>query len=196
MQEAATDARLGSASGPDGLPPSFWKRGGAPLYQLLSSLYSAIGRTGDTPAGFLDGVVTPLFKAGDATVPANYRPITLLNTDYRCMTKVLASRLGGVLETVIGPEQTAFLKGRLIGDNVTLLHLIPEILRSNARFRSGPVAGVLAFLDFRKAYDTINRDFLLRIMDTVGAGAAEMGDHHPLQHFCICQRQRLCLPPL
>ena len=170
VQEAATDARLGSASGPDGLPPSFWKRGGAPLYQLLSSLYSAIGRTGDTPAGFLDGVVTPLFKAGDATVPANYRPITLLNTDYRCMTKVLASRLGGVLETVIGPEQTACLKGRLIGDNVTLLHLIPEILRSNARFRSGPVAGVLAFLDFRKAYDTINRDFLLRIMDTVGAG--------------------------
>lgn len=170
VQMAANDARLGTASGPDGLPSAFWQRGGDPLYQLLSSLFSAVGRTGQTPPRFLDGVVTPLFKAGDATVPANYRPITLLNTDYRCMTKVLASRLGGVLETVIGPEQTAFLRGRLIGDNITTLHLLPEVLRSNARLQSGPAASVLAFLDFRKAYDTINRQFLLRIMDEVGAG--------------------------
>ena len=59
VEKSATDACLGSTSGPDGLPPAFWQRGGAPLYQLLSSLYSAIGRKGETPPHFLDGLVTP-----------------------------------------------------------------------------------------------------------------------------------------
>ena len=170
VREAATAATDGKSQGADGLPPEFWRRGGDPLFHLLASLFSAIGRTGDTPVGFLHGVVSPIHKDGDVTQPSNYRPITLLNTDYRCLTRALATRVGGILGPALGPEQTAFLKGRLIGDNVTFLHLLPEVLRSNARFRSGPVLGIIAFLDFRKAYDTISRPFLLRVMAATGAG--------------------------
>jgi len=170
VQKAVTAAASGGSPGPDGLPPEFWKRGGEPLACLLAALFSAIGRTGDTPRGFLDGVVSPIYKAGDVTQATNYRPITLLNSDYRCLTRVLATRVGELLGPALGPEQTAFLEGRLISDNVSFLHLLPEVLRSNARFRSGPVAGVLAFLDFRKAYDTISRPFLLGVMAKFGAG--------------------------
>ena len=73
----------------------------------------------------------PSSKAGDDADPACYRPITLLNTDYRLLAKLLAARLGPVLAASIGPEQTAFLPGRLMGDNVTFLQLLPDALRLN-----------------------------------------------------------------
>jgi hypothetical protein len=160
----------GKAPGPDGLPPELWRKGGAHLYPLLASLFSAIGQTGAVPPGFLEGMVSPYHKAGDHADISNYRPITLLNTDYRLMTKVLALRLAPVLASVIGPEQTAFMPGRHIGDTVTFLQLLPQQLRSNAAAGGQPASATVAFLDFKKAYDTVNRAFLLAVMDATGAG--------------------------
>ena len=59
---------------------------------------------------------------------SNYRPITLLNTDYRVLARVLAARFGALLGEVVGPEQSAFLPGRHIGDNVLSLRLLPAAL--------------------------------------------------------------------
>jgi hypothetical protein len=87
---------------------------------------------GDIPVGLLDGVVVPIYKAGDAAVPGNYRPITLLNSDYRLLTKILNARLAPVLARTLGPEQTAFLPGRLIGDGISFMRLLPEVLKANA----------------------------------------------------------------
>ena len=162
----------GKAPGPDGLPMEFWRNHIGLLAPVLAAVYSAIGAIGAVPASFLDGVVHPFHKAGDAADPANYRPITLLNTDYRLLAKILAARMGPVLAAAIGPEQTAFLPGRLIGDNITLLQLLPQQLRRNAAFANGlPSSVAVALLDFRKAYDTVSRPFLLAVMEAVGAGA-------------------------
>jgi hypothetical protein len=177
VRHAIKYSKPGTSPGPDGLPTVFWKRGGPLLQDLLARLFSAVGGGGTTPAGFLDGVVTPIFKGGDAALAANYRPITLLNTDYRLMAKVLATCLGPVLDSAIGPEQTAFMPGRRIGDNSTFLHLLPAILRSNTRLPGAglPVRALVAFLDFRKAYDTISRPFLLAVMRATGAGDGLVG---------------------
>jgi hypothetical protein len=162
----------GKAPGPDGLPMEFWRKHIGLLAPVLAAIYSAIGSTGTGPPGLLDGIVHPFHKAGDAADPANYRPITLLNTDYRLLAKILAARMGPVLAAAIGPEQTAFLPGRLIGDNITLLQLLPEQLRRNAALANGlPSSVAVALLDFRKAYDTVSRPFLLVVMEAVGAGA-------------------------
>ena len=48
----------------------------------------------------MDGIVVPVFKAGDAASPGNYRPITLLNTDYRLLTKILNARLDPALAKI------------------------------------------------------------------------------------------------
>ena len=170
MARVAKNMAPGKALGPDGLPPELWRRGGAHLYPLLASLYSAIGQTGEVPKGFLEGVISPYYKAGDRADISNYRPISLLNTDYRLMTKVLALRLAPVLASVIGPEQTAFMPGRQIGDTITFLQLLPQQLRSNAAAGGQPTSAAVAFLDFKKAYDSVNRSFLLAVMDATGAG--------------------------
>ena len=77
-------------------------------------------------------------KGGDRTQAAQYRPITLLNTDYRLLAAVLGSRLGPHLPDVIDPVQTAFLRGRSIGKNIWFLQMLPHALAADGR--SGVVA--------------------------------------------------------
>lgn len=164
VKEALKHSQPGKAPGLDGIPVELYRRYSDVLIPLLASLYSAIGMQEVVPPGFLDGIITALPKGGDATLPANYRPITLLNTDYRVLAKVLANRLLECLSDVISPSQSAFLKNRGIGNNIMLLQLAPHVLAQQQQ------SAVVAFLDIAKAYDTVHRDFLRETMRAMGAG--------------------------
>ena len=74
----------------------------------------------------------------------------LLNTNYRLLAKCLAHRWG----QSIGPEQTAFMPGRLMGESIMLLQLLPHALEAQEG-KSGSTQGAAAFLDFAKDYDTV-----------------------------------------
>jgi hypothetical protein len=130
-----------------------------------------MGSLGVMPPGFSLGAVVPLLKPGapDATAPAAYRPITLLNSLYRILAKVLAARFGDALAGSIGEEQTAFLPGRRIGDNVTLGQLLPAVMASAG------VSGAVLFIDIAKAFDTGDRRFLVRLMEAMGASQGMVG---------------------
>ncbi len=114
---------------------------------LLSTIFSAIGAAASVPPGFLDGVISSFPKPGaaDPAAAASYRPITLTDTEYRTLARVLARRLSAAFGVVIDPEQTAFLR------------------------RQGS-AGVALFLNFYKAYDTLDREFLLSCLAALGVG--------------------------
>ena len=62
----------------------------------------------------------------DLSTLANWRPITLLNLDYKIVSKVIAKRMGKVLALLINPDQTGFIKGRFIGQNIRLINDILE----------------------------------------------------------------------
>ena len=69
------------------------------------------------------GVITLLYKSkGSKALLDNYRPITLLNGDYKLLFKALMTRFGPALQHVVDPTQTAFVPGRWTGD-VVLCHL-------------------------------------------------------------------------
>lgn len=153
----------GKAPGLDGLPAELWRKHGDIMCPLLARLYSAIGTVQRVPDGFTDGLITSIYKAGLQCMPGNYRPITLLNTDYRLLAKILATRLKAVQGQVIGVEQTAFLQGRHIGENILVLQLLPHALPSTSK-------AVAVFLDIKKAYDTLSRSFLLQLLEEAGLG--------------------------
>ena len=114
-----------------------------------------------------EGRVTLLYKGkgADRAQPASYRPITLLNTDYKLAARVIASRLGPLLNHVVDSTQTGFLLQRWIGDNI-LAHL------ENIDFHQhSQQPGVLLFLDFEKAFDRLDRPWMERCMAAVGFGA-------------------------
>ena len=130
---------------------------------LLARLYSAMSAQHQLPVDFALGRVAPIHKAGDASQASNYRPITVLNSDYKVLGKVLAQRFGAALAHSIGPEQSAFLPGRQIGDGVNLAQLLPAALSLTQQ------PGAVVLLDIAKAYDTVDRTFLYQVMRAHGA---------------------------
>ena len=170
VSRALRGARAGTSPGADGIPVELYRKYGAVFTPLLARLFTAAGTLNALPAGFHFGVITVLTKPGDPTQASNYRPITLLNTDYRLLAKALANRLAAHLPSIIAPTQTAFLPGRRIGENVLFLQLIPHLLARGGGGGEGSRTAYVAFCDFKKAYDTVDRAFLLQIMERLGVG--------------------------
>ena len=157
--------KSGTSPGLDGLPVEFYRRFREQLVPLLSRVFSAMGAAQMSSARFTDGVITTIYKRGQRSEPASYRPITLLNTDYRLLAKVLANRLLPVLGEVISAEQTAFLHGRNIGENLSVLQSLPQLLSAQRG------SALIMLLDFAKAYDTVRRGFLRSVMEAMGVGS-------------------------
>lgn len=151
------------APGPDGLPSELWQVGEGVWAPLLARLYSVMSAQHQLPADFALGRVAPIYKAGDAAQASNYRPITVLNADYKILAKVLTQRFGRALANSIGTEQSAFLPGRHIGDGIALAQLLPAALSLNQQ------PGAVVLLDIAKAYDTVDRAFLYQVMRAHGA---------------------------
>ena len=86
----------------------------------------------------------------------NWRPITLLNVDYKIASKVIATRFEKVLDLLISPDQTGFLKGRYIGQNIRLVN---DVVKQT---KIPNIPGILVQLDFCKAFDTIEWSFIKR----------------------------------
>ena len=69
-----------------------------------------------------EGLITPVPKPGSNTIYiSNYRPLTLLNCDYKIICKVINNRIYGLLPKLVDYNQSGFIRGRNIGDNIRLM---------------------------------------------------------------------------
>ena len=101
------------------------------------------------------GIISLILKEDkDTSLLENLRPISLLNVDYKILTKVIAKRLEKLLPKIINPDQTGYVKGRYMGENV---RLIQDIMFYAKRMNS---PGIAIFLVFRKAFDSIEWEYL------------------------------------
>ena len=82
------------------------------IVKVLTVLYRDIQQNGvDENSDFSMGWMCPIFKKKDPSDISNYRPITLLNTDYKTLTKVLALQLLEHIPNLIHPDQAGFMNG-------------------------------------------------------------------------------------
>lgn len=94
----------------------------------------------------------------EANTIKQFRPICLLNVDFKCFTKVLTNRLVPVARKTIGRNQTGFIKGRNILKGVVVIHEVLHELRRSKR------KGLILKIDFEKAYDRVRWSFLEQVM--------------------------------
>ena len=105
-----------------------------------------------------------IYKKGDVKSLKNWRPISLLNVDYKICSKALSLRLAKVLEFIVSPDQTCSVPGRRISSN---LHALRDILDYIDRTNE---TGILLSLDQEKAFDRVNQNFLLKLLERFGFG--------------------------
>lgn len=157
-----------SAPGLDGIPYEFYKqlneqfkedtkkkRKAFDILNMLTRVFQHLEKHGPSDTSkFTDGWMNPIYKKKDREDIANYRPITLLNTDYKMYTKVLALRLAQVVPSIIHQNQAGFIPGRTILDQTQLVQMVIEYADIH------DINGAVVALDQEKAYDKIDHTYL------------------------------------
>ena len=103
-------------------------------------------------------------KNKDKRFIKNWRPISLLNVDYKIISKAHASRLKQVLPNLISPQQTAYIKNRFIGENGRLIADIIEITDALNK------EGFLVTMDIEKDFDSLDHSFVISVLRKFGFG--------------------------
>ena len=94
----------------------------------------------------------------------NWRPISLLNIDYKIATKTIADRISKVLPKLIHEDQTGYVKGRYIGQNIRLVKDIMKVTSLDN------IPGMAIFIDFKKAFDSVDWNFLAKVLEAFNFG--------------------------
>ena len=133
-------------------------------FDLIQSLNQAF-EEGELSISQRRGVITLIPKEdSDLLDIQNWRPITLLNIDYKIASKALAKRIESVLPKLVHSDQTGFMKGRYIGENIRLINDVMEYTMSEKK------GGILVSLDFEKAFDTLEWQFIMKVLDLFNFG--------------------------
>lgn len=165
FHEALKELNKNKTPGSDGITPefylAFWDVLQNPFYESIMhsierGLLSQEQRT---------GIVTLIpKKSQDRLLLSNWRPITLLNSDFKIFSKALAIRLQSCIKDVLCEDQTGFVKGRTIGMNLTNIQMIID--QTNASHSNG----LLLAVDYRKAFDTVRWDLIFYALQSFGFG--------------------------
>ncbi|PNW79986.1 hypothetical protein CHLRE_08g373350v5 [Chlamydomonas reinhardtii] len=184
LMAALAGSANGKAPGSDGVPYEvykvFWALLGPRLCAAAAAAFAAAADAHDggemaaaLPASWREGIITLIYKGKslDRAELASYRPITLLNCDFKMVSKAVSARLQPALDAVVDELQTAFITGRWIGDNALYLQGLIEWMRLDVGADGTPrQGGALYFLDIEKAYDRVHRQWLYASAEGLGFG--------------------------
>ena len=159
VKSALSQAPSGKCSGSDGLPFEFYRKFKEQLAPILLSAFNWALESGEIPEEFSTGIIVLLYKKGDPEMIENYRPVTLLNCDYKILTTIINNRIRGIITDVVGPFQFGFTPGRSCADNAMTLQLCITKFKSEDEKQAG-----IVFLDFEKAYDRVSHEWLFSCM--------------------------------
>ena len=156
IQELIKKLPNNKSGGIDNIINEYLKNSPINVICLITDLFNLVLKSGVVPTDWCKGIIFPLHKKGSTSDPNNYRGITLLSVIGKLFTSALNHRLSLYLENIglIGEEQAAFKPKYSTTDHIFTLHSILQLyLKNNKRL-------YCAFIDYAKAFDTINRSSL------------------------------------
>ena len=145
--------------GSDGITVEFYKLFWNNIKEFYVNSINHSFQTGSLTELQKQSIITIIPKQNkDLTTLDNWRPISLLNVDYKIATKAIANRVKQVITKIINNSQTGFIKGRYIGENIRLLFEIID----NTEEENKP--GLIFFSDFEKAFDSIDHTHIINCL--------------------------------
>ena len=151
--------------GIDGLPAEFYKVFWIDIKKIVTESVNFSFEKNELSLDQRRGLISLVPKKDkDRLSLKNWRPIALLTTDYKIIAKCLALRIIKVIDKLISQDQTGYIKGRYIGENIRTVQDAIEYLIINKK------AGILLLIDFEKAFDTVRWSFIDKTLQAFNFG--------------------------
>ncbi|KAL2248047.1 UNVERIFIED_CONTAM: hypothetical protein Sindi_2657000 [Sesamum indicum] len=145
-QEAVFDIADDKARGPDGYSSGFFKAAWPVVGEEVTRAVLDFFSTGKLLKQINSTILALIPKVHTPMSVNDFRPISCCNVLYKIIAKLLVQKISVLLDKIVSPCQTAFIPGRSIGDNIICALKV----------------------DIRKAYDTVEWDFLLAVLQLFG----------------------------
>ena len=164
VEKAMKCLSCGKAPGADAIPAEIFTSGGPQIVSKLSTLFQSMWRQEKTPQEFKDASIVHLYKRkGNRQVCDNHRGISLLSIAGKILARVLLNRLNHHLEQGLLPEsQCGFRQERGTVDMIFAARQLQE------KCQEQNVGLYTTFVDLTKAFDTVSREGLWKIMAKYG----------------------------
>jgi len=151
--------------GSDGINNELYKHAPKSFSHKFLNFLNVCWIYGDIPEEWRTAIVIPIHRKGGRNNPDNYRYIGLLNTGYKMYSKIIAKRLTVIAEVLLLEEQNGLRKGR------SCMNCISSASQLIEKHREFNIPTYIAFIDFKKAFDSVDRDKLWTIMLSKGIPA-------------------------
>lgn len=163
LTEAVNKMAINKSPGPDGLPVEFYKKFWDILGPDLIMIFNNIFLANEPTKKFNESVIRLIYKnKGKRNEIGNWRPISLLNADYKILMKVHAERMQEALKVIINPGQSCAVPGRSMFDNLySIDSMITHLSETNQR-------ALFVSLDQAKAFDRVEHKYLFKTMEKFG----------------------------
>ena len=150
----------GKAAGPDGIPPEVFKR--CDFDDIMLEFSNGLLLNLEKPDQWSLGDIIPIPKSGNLSKYNNYRGINLAAIAAKITNRMLLNRIQPVLDPHLRPNQNGFRPGRSTTSHILALRRILEGIKERN------LAAVLTFIDFKKAFDSVHRGKMLKILRAYG----------------------------
>ena len=168
IDKAIGELGRNKSPGTDGIIGEFYIEFREELTPVLDRLFRWIEERNEMPESMSTGLVKIIHKKGSKDRLEHYRPLSMLNGDYKILAKVLANRIKGVIGTVVGNTQAHSIPGRDIADTISSI-------RDVIAHMKGGNGGIVVSLDLNKAFDRVDHRYLYRVLEKVGFGHKLIG---------------------
>ena len=162
VKAAIKAMKSGKAGGADGVTAEMLKAEETETPRILTDIFREVWESETTPEAWKTGLIVKLPKKGDLGECNNWRGITLLPITSKILSKIIHTRLAATLDEYIRQEQAGFRPGRSCSDHIFTLR---QILEQSKEWNAPLYAN---FIDFEKAFDSIHRDSLWKILRHYG----------------------------
>ena len=164
LHSALQGLQTGKSPGPDGLPTEFYLFFWDSLGDSLVSVFNERFRLGILSDSQHEGLLRLIHKKDERNLAKNWRPISLLNTDYKLASKVITERLKTVMSSIVHQDQTCSVPGRSVFSNLQLVRDVLDMIDKTNE------TGILVTLNDEKAFDRVDHEFLMRVLSKFGFG--------------------------
>lgn len=163
LNAAISKLKRGKSPGSDGFTSEWYKTIKDILSPVLLRTFNWVLKKKEIPASGRYAIISVIPKDGKEKLDcSNYRPISVLNIDYKLFTTVLSKRIENILPDLIHFDQTGFVRQRQTQDNIRRsLHIIDKIVEQ------GTETAIIS-LDAEKAFDSVTWMFLYKVLERFG----------------------------